>query len=634
MKKALGIISIAILAVAIIAVIVVISLFTSEKNYDMSPRMVSGHDSVNKIIEGFYEQSRAVTRTSSNDSPIDIASLGTLHTYDISLLSQETTAENCTAIVENDRIFKLNANGCAIVKTDNGGLMLESEINIENYVPFELFLSGEKLVMVGGISDTAVTEGVVIPEGEPHNYYKTVKTDIRIYDVADTASPMLDRKIVIDGSFNRAWLNEQTGRLMFLSDYNFYYGQEKSYIPKISDSLDGEQERSFPHSDIFYFEDISCFSYLIMGAISIKNVKDSSIKAYLGLSGNIHVSEKNIFVATYDQASVYKRNVFGWAQYGAKPSTRLIRVSQDDFVTKAAIRVEGEVRDRYALDEYDGYLRVATTTNGKSRYNNIFVLDADSLSTVGSLTNVAKDYAICSIRFFEEAGTLITLRPNDPVYSIDLNDPASPKIQNIAVTSTTASGSNHEIGERFTVEISKMYSSGRGGISISLYDNALDDITCVDTYVIEGECYSEIFYESNALVYIEETDCFAFSYENWRENESSQGGLEQGLAVFRLEKESGEDSARLVHCATLSNILRGKFKAKETANYYDTYYSYINGATVIDGYLYTISDRYIVSYNINDRFRRVELLEICERAEDIDGQGSSILSPDISVYIG
>ncbi len=126
-------------------------------------------------------------------------------------------------------------------------------------------------------------------------------------------------------------------------------------------------------------------------------------------------------------------------------------------------KVPGSVYGQFAMDEHEGYLRVATTVNQRwnswwrpmpidarasavegdvmidssakmiapqeptQSTNNVYVLDGD-LKVVGSVTGIAKGETIQSARFIGDRLYLVTFRQVDPFFAIDLSNPEKPKI--------------------------------------------------------------------------------------------------------------------------------------------------------------------------------------------------------------
>ena len=133
-------------------------------------------------------------------------------------------------------------------------------------------------------------------------------------------------------------------------------------------------------------------------------------------------------------------------------------------------RVKGDVQDQFSISEYNGSIRVASTSDNWGRWwmatmdvvediavavdsvvsgesneitieteipeclgpsNHVTILqDAgdDSLEVVGEINDIACGERIWSSRFVGEIGYLVTFRNIDPLWTIDLSDPTSPTI--------------------------------------------------------------------------------------------------------------------------------------------------------------------------------------------------------------
>ena len=99
-------------------------------------------------------------------------------------------------------------------------------------------------------------------------------------------------------------------------------------------------------------------------------------------------------------------------------------------------RANGEVpwslKNQFTMDEYNGNIRVATTSSvytalGQYYYNNVFVFDS-AMKTLGTLTNIAEQEKIYSKQFIGDLLSRVTFKRVDPFFVIDLSTPASPKI--------------------------------------------------------------------------------------------------------------------------------------------------------------------------------------------------------------
>ncbi|MEH0973402.1 beta-propeller domain-containing protein [Micromonospora sp. CPCC 205546] len=97
--------------------------------------------------------------------------------------------------------------------------------------------------------------------------------------------------------------------------------------------------------------------------------------------------------------------------------------------------VPGSLVNQYALSEWRGHLRVATTT-GDARGSRavsesaVYVLrpEGNALVRTGTVTGLGPGERIYSVRFLGGSAYVVTFRRTDPLYALDLTDPAAPRV--------------------------------------------------------------------------------------------------------------------------------------------------------------------------------------------------------------
>ena len=96
-------------------------------------------------------------------------------------------------------------------------------------------------------------------------------------------------------------------------------------------------------------------------------------------------------------------------------------------------RFRGLVRDRWSMSEHDGHLRVAVQRQGpQGRVDNGVVVlgeDGDRLEVTGRLDGLGRDETIQSVRWFDDLAVVVTFRQTDPLFTVDLSDPAHPRLE-------------------------------------------------------------------------------------------------------------------------------------------------------------------------------------------------------------
>jgi len=92
---------------------------------------------------------------------------------------------------------------------------------------------------------------------------------------------------------------------------------------------------------------------------------------------------------------------------------------------------------QYSLSAWNGALRVATTTYGDptagygpGSQSAVYVLEqsGDQMVVVGKAGGLGAGEQIYAVRFVGPAGYVVTFRQTDPLYTLDLSDPAQPRV--------------------------------------------------------------------------------------------------------------------------------------------------------------------------------------------------------------
>ncbi|OFW67034.1 MAG: hypothetical protein A2Z12_07225 [Actinobacteria bacterium RBG_16_68_21] len=97
--------------------------------------------------------------------------------------------------------------------------------------------------------------------------------------------------------------------------------------------------------------------------------------------------------------------------------------------------IDGHLLNQYSMDEYDGFLRIAATegapwgTNDTTKSHIVVLAErGGDLVEAGEVGNMGKGESIYAVRFIGPAAYVVTFRQTDPLYVVDLRDPASPRV--------------------------------------------------------------------------------------------------------------------------------------------------------------------------------------------------------------
>jgi uncharacterized secreted protein with C-terminal beta-propeller domain len=97
-----------------------------------------------------------------------------------------------------------------------------------------------------------------------------------------------------------------------------------------------------------------------------------------------------------------------------------------EYVASGA--VPGQLLNQYSLSEHDGHLRVATTMTSRAEsVVTVLASRGERLVEVGKVGGLGKGERIFAVRFLGPVGYVVTFRQTDPLYTLDLSDPARPE---------------------------------------------------------------------------------------------------------------------------------------------------------------------------------------------------------------
>ncbi|MFL6124604.1 beta-propeller domain-containing protein [Actinophytocola sp.] len=138
--------------------------------------------------------------------------------------------------------------------------------------------------------------------------------------------------------------------------------------------------------------------------------------------------------------------------------------------------VDGSLLNQYSLSEYADDLRVATTTYGRgSSQSMITVLRrrGNELTQVGQVGGLGAGERIYAVRYFGDTAYVVTFRQTDPLYTVDLRDPAAPKVTG-ELKIPGYSAYLHPAGDGRLIGVGQEAdeSGGAQGAQVSLFDTS------------------------------------------------------------------------------------------------------------------------------------------------------------------
>lgn len=267
--------------------------------------------------------------------------------------------------------------------------------------------------------------------------------------------------------------------------------------------------------------------------------------------------------------------------------------------------VPGTLLNQYSLSEYDGHLRVATTEqpalNGCGPWNDcawesqpeeetepskstvtVFAVGDDALEETGSVTDLGVDEQIYAVRFIGDTGYVVTFRQTDPLYTIDLADPANPVVTG-ELKITGYSGYLHPVGpDRLLGVGQEATPEGQTtGLQVSLFDTAAPEAAVLDQYHREG-AYSTVEWDPHAFLYWEDA----------------------AIAVLPVQDTDMEYEAGVVVLGIGADALTEEAWIDHSAGDVDPYNTQIMRTIVIDDQLWTLSNAGLQANQLGGDYER------------------------------
>ncbi|MET0284403.1 MAG: beta-propeller domain-containing protein [Polyangiales bacterium] len=148
--------------------------------------------------------------------------------------------------------------------------------------------------------------------------------------------------------------------------------------------------------------------------------------------GFVYASGKALYLATDGDSGSDERTFYSRAADERSSMHKFVLDGVDTRYVGSTL-IPGHVLNQFSMDERDGVLRVATSsgwvgTPGVS--SNVVTLaeQGGGLAIVGKLQGLAPEEDIRSVRFDGERAFVVTFKKTDPLYAIDLLNPAQPRV--------------------------------------------------------------------------------------------------------------------------------------------------------------------------------------------------------------
>ncbi len=451
----------------------------------------------------------------------------------------------------------------------------------------------------------------------------SLKTTASIYDVSNRANPVLRQTVSAEGYYLGSRMIGDY--LYFISSHYVWNYRGDVVLPGATFdgrnvSISAEEIYYSPHQD---------FSYVYTMIVSM-NVQDNSanpnIQTYLmGASGTIFVSTENLYLTLpsyrYYSNSENERTVI-----------HRLHLSGNSIQYIATGAVPGYLQSQYSLDEYNGFLRVATTTPPQftvvtpvttpiatpnkaplvaivgpmtNSTNNVYILNLQ-MQRVSALEGLATGERIYATRFLGDRAYLDTFKNIDPLFVLDLSNPYNPQVLGqLQMPGYTNYLYPYDATHLIGIGKDTSNSGWEGfawyqGVKVALFDvSNVSNPKLISNYTIgDRGTDSQALHDPRAFLYDPTQNLLILPVHLALINATQYGGnpppyaygqfVWQGVYILKVTLNQGITfQGRITHLNST------------TPNSYWYSPSFINRALYIENVLYTVSDNMIQMHDIN-----------------------------------
>ncbi len=481
------------------------------------------------MAKDFAQENEMITE----DAIIE-GSAGTANGTDSSTTNNQVAGVDEADIVKNDGryIYSISQGRLIITDTNSGSPVKVSETSLGGNNVINMYVNGNRLAII-----STFYEG----------YGSEEKTCVAVYSIDNKAAPFLMAKVTQSGSYHNSRMID--GTVYLLSNYYVYKDiihrdKPEEYVPCIN-------SRPIEAECISMIKGFEQPTYLVISAVDILTAQSTEKSAVLGGAENVYCTSENLYYTFTSYNSVKKGNI-----QTTENSTTIVKLalSKDEIKNVATGTVKGYPLNQFSMDEYEGNLRIVTTSdetvveetyygNGfaasdsivgsvsSSSSNSLYVLDSE-LKVIGKLENLAKDERVYSVRFDKNVGYFVTFRQVDPLFTVDLTDPENPTLMS-ALKIPGFSEYMHPYGDGLLFGFGKEATESGSviGLKLSMFDVSDPyNVTEADFEPINSD-YSDASYDHKAIMVDAKKDIIAFTAYRY--------GNKAELYIYGYDKEIG-----------------------------------------------------------------------------------------------
>ncbi|RZV45751.1 MAG: hypothetical protein EX269_09090 [Acidimicrobiales bacterium] len=439
----------------------------------------------------------------------------------------------------------------------------------------EVYYEGEEFFLDDAEADLA--EDSIRPPIQPEWYGPRAKL-VEI-DISNPDAPKISGELLIEGHYLSARLVDGKAQVVVQSEPNqleFVYPQNRNgedrakefnaeivreteiadWLPEFTMSANGT-EQSGTLTDCANVHAPADFAGF--GALSVLTV-DMTEPMGVPTATSVLASGQNVYAST-DTIWMATNQWIDWAafddegirrEWEESVSTQLhgFDITGDFAEYLASGSVRGHLLNQFSMSEHENVLRVATTdgpawwsTEDSESYVTTFGIDGKELRQLGQVGDMGKGERIFAVRFVGSTAYVVTFRQTDPFYTVDLTDPANPRVLG-ELKISGYSGQLHPIGENLIIGIGQE-ATNEGfttGAKLTVFDvSNLANPVDLDTWTLDN-AWTDAEWSHHAFLYWAPENLAVIPIQSWQDRF-------WGAVAFRIDPDSGQitEAGRLSH---------------------------------------------------------------------------------------
>jgi len=507
----------------------------------------------------------------------------------------------------------------------------KSSLGIEGW-PRDMFLAGNQVVVFSGVYVPRPLEGaypICLAAGPYCGYFWSDLTQITTVDVSDLAHPQIVAKIILPGTYQSARKINDRVRLV-LSD-SFPFPEGVRYWPdlppgattdqrnKAFDGLEAANEaqirgrsledwlrtgsitKGATTTPIPYSASGTCSEYsvstapsrpglLTVATVDLGSDTLKSRNSVLAEPGTVYASEKTLYVAT--------SHWWWWPAVGQSDATYIHAFDLTDpdsapYIGSGAVDGTIGSSDQYAMDEFQGSLRVATqlatrvddgTPWGTLKTANrisVLTLGTNGLTLAGKTDDYGPGEQTYGTRFVGTRGFVITAHQVDPLFTFDLADPAHPrKVGELQMPGFISY--LHPIDDTHLLGVGRQANTATSTTQLKIALLDVTDLSAPSTLAVqlvgEGWSYSDALWDPKAFTWLGATSTLAIPFADY-----GGANFASDLRLFKVEPATGITSLGSLSMSDVFTVVNGP-------GWSWSWSPWIRRSILADGYVYAISD--------------------------------------------